>query len=151
MNSQDWKKTETGYVHAGGLHAIRESRGGYVDLGFADSDGNLDREKTSLEFSTLDAAVAAYEAGALKSAPEWVDPENPEQLAGAVPRGSALQALGVAVSDLGYVSSSDVARLLGVNRRTVVRWVESGKLAGFRTPTGRVRVNVEAVEALLAA
>jgi excisionase family DNA binding protein len=43
----------------------------------------------------------------------------------------------------------EVARLLGVNARTIKRWAESGKLPGaFRTPGGHWRVPVSAVEAV---
>ena len=45
----------------------------------------------------------------------------------------------------------EVARLLGVNARTIKRWAESGKLPGaFRTPGGHWRVPAATVAVIAA-
>ena len=45
---------------------------------------------------------------------------------------------------------ADVARILGVNARTVKRWAEAGKLPGaFRTPGGHWRIPSKAVAGAL--
>lgn len=43
----------------------------------------------------------------------------------------------------------DIARLLGVNPKTVSRWCREDKLASFRTPGGHRRIPITAVLALL--
>jgi excisionase family DNA binding protein len=43
----------------------------------------------------------------------------------------------------------DVARLLGVNPKTVTRWCVEGRLAAYRTPGGHRRIPAEAVLGLL--
>jgi excisionase family DNA binding protein len=38
------------------------------------------------------------------------------------------------------LSAGAVAKILGVNRATVWRWCEAGKLPAFRTPGGQWRI-----------
>jgi excisionase family DNA binding protein len=45
---------------------------------------------------------------------------------------------------------SDVAGLLNVNGRSVLRWIRQGKLAALKTPGGQYRIDPRAVDALLA-
>jgi excisionase family DNA binding protein len=46
------------------------------------------------------------------------------------------------VDDEGLLTSHDVARRLGVNRRTVARWVREGRLTpAYTTPGGQHRFN----------
>jgi excisionase family DNA binding protein len=43
----------------------------------------------------------------------------------------------------------DVARLLGVNPKTVTRWCVEGRLTAFRTPGGHRRIPVDALVGFL--
>lgn len=47
-----------------------------------------------------------------------------------------------------YLSTGEVAHLLGVSRQTVLRWVRSGALPATETLGGHLRLRVEDVEAL---
>jgi excisionase family DNA binding protein len=50
------------------------------------------------------------------------------------------------VGDEGLLTSHDVARRLGVNRRTVARWVREGRLTpAYTTPGGQHRFHWEDV------
>jgi excisionase family DNA binding protein len=44
------------------------------------------------------------------------------------------------------LTTLDVARLCGVSRPTVVRWIEGGKLEAYRTPGGHRRVRQSALQ-----
>lgn len=37
-------------------------------------------------------------------------------------------------------STSQVAKILGVSRQTVITWCNSGKLTFLRTPSGQIRI-----------
>ena len=39
-----------------------------------------------------------------------------------------------------YLGTHEVARLLSVDAGTVIRWVDAGRLASFRTPGGHRRI-----------
>lgn len=45
-----------------------------------------------------------------------------------------------------YVSTGDAARLLGVSRSTVRRWITCGQLEARRLPSGFVRVPLRALD-----
>ncbi len=45
-----------------------------------------------------------------------------------------------------YLSGAAAARALGVDRATVGRWIAGGRLAGYRTPGGRIRVEAGEIE-----
>jgi excisionase family DNA binding protein len=47
-----------------------------------------------------------------------------------------------------YLKPSEAADLLRVNPRTVKRWLQEGRLAGFQTPGGHWRVTVASVDRL---
>ena len=47
-----------------------------------------------------------------------------------------------------YLSAAAVGRRLGLNKSTVTRWIEAGKLPAFRTPGGHWRVRRLDVEAM---
>ena len=47
-----------------------------------------------------------------------------------------------------YLKPSEAAELLRVNPRTVKRWLQEGRLAGFQTPGGHWRVAAESVQKL---
>jgi len=46
----------------------------------------------------------------------------------------------------GYILPVEAGRVLGCHARTVARWLDEGKIAGVRTPFGRL-VKVDAVMA----
>lgn len=48
-----------------------------------------------------------------------------------------------------YLSTGEVARLCGVTRDAVVKWVKAGKLAATQTPGGHYRVPRESCETLI--
>lgn len=48
------------------------------------------------------------------------------------------------------LTSGDVARIFGVTKTTVKRWVQDGDLAAFRTPGGHHRFRQSDVDELLA-
>jgi len=41
-----------------------------------------------------------------------------------------------------YYTTGNVAKLCGVSRITVLRWIEKGYLAAFRLPEGHYRIHV---------
>lgn len=47
------------------------------------------------------------------------------------------------------LTTSEVAKLLGVTRGTIWRWVRDGRLPAVTLPTGTLRVRREDVERLL--
>ena len=49
------------------------------------------------------------------------------------------------------LTPAEVARLVGVNAKTVTRWAVEGRLAAVRTPGGHRRYRLAAVLALLCA
>ena len=51
----------------------------------------------------------------------------------------------------GLLTPAEVAAILGVDRRTVYRWTQAGKLASVPTLGGHNRYPLEAVDALRAA
>lgn len=51
---------------------------------------------------------------------------------------------------LEILTTGEVAARYGVGSSTVRRWVKSGRLPAFETPTGQVRVYAQDVEALIA-
>ena len=140
MNPNDWKTTDEGLVHVSYRYAVRRLEDGSAELGFSDSDGRLDDEKTLVEAASVEDALAKFDAGALKSAPEWVDPHDPELVAGKPKPKKAPT----------YVSPAVAASRLGVSTRTVSRWLDAGLLSGYRTPTGNRKVEEASVEAVLA-
>ncbi len=48
------------------------------------------------------------------------------------------------------LTAGEVARLFGVDHKTVNRWARAGRLGHFRTPGNRLRFHAGEVEALLA-
>ena len=48
------------------------------------------------------------------------------------------------------LSSGAVARIFGVDRKTVARWADTGKLASFKTPGGQRRFHRADVDEFLA-
>lgn len=50
-----------------------------------------------------------------------------------------------------YLTAADVADMVGVSTRTVLRWIERGDLPAVRLPGGRLRVSDSALAAHLAA
>jgi excisionase family DNA binding protein len=49
------------------------------------------------------------------------------------------------------VTTAEAAAMLGVSAPTVQKWVDSGRLAAWRTPGGHRRIRLDGVQALLAA
>jgi excisionase family DNA binding protein len=49
------------------------------------------------------------------------------------------------------LTTGEVARAYGVSTSAVRRWVKAGRLPGFQTPTGQLRVRASDVEDLIAA
>ena len=47
-----------------------------------------------------------------------------------------------------YLRPQEVAKLLSLNPRTVTSWYHTGKLRGFTTPNGRIRIETESVREL---
>jgi excisionase family DNA binding protein len=47
-----------------------------------------------------------------------------------------------------YLKPAEVAALLGVNAKTVKRWIRAGKLDAIKTPGGHWRIPTESVERL---
>ena len=50
--------------------------------------------------------------------------------------------------DKELLSTAEVAKLLGVHRETVARWIRYSKLDAMKTPGGQYRVRREVVEEL---
>ena len=48
-----------------------------------------------------------------------------------------------------FLTSIEVAELLGVHQTTVIRWMDAGKLAGYRTPGGHRRFAPEVVRTFM--
>lgn len=48
-----------------------------------------------------------------------------------------------------YVGTSQVAKMLDVDRQTVIRWIESGDLEAWRTPGKHYRIAVVEVQRFL--
>jgi len=51
----------------------------------------------------------------------------------------------------GYLRVSDVAELLSVSNRTVLRWIDAGHLVAVRLPGRRLRIPQSALDTMLAA
>ena len=53
------------------------------------------------------------------------------------------------MTDDRLVSAAQAARLLGVNRSTMTRWIAAGKMPAFRTPGGHWRIKVSDIDAIM--
>lgn len=49
-----------------------------------------------------------------------------------------------------YLTSGQVAEILGVNRATVRRWVNTGRIPAIKLPSGVARFRPEDIEAITA-
>jgi excisionase family DNA binding protein len=44
--------------------------------------------------------------------------------------------------------ASEICKLYSISRRTLYRWIKSGKISGVRTPGGHLRFDIDEVERL---
>lgn len=56
---------------------------------------------------------------------------------------------GPAQAAVPLLKASEVAKLFGVNPKTVYAWIQHGKLPAIRTPMGGVRIEAKVVASLL--
>lgn len=52
-------------------------------------------------------------------------------------------------AEAAFLTTREVATHFGVDPKTVIRWVKTGRLRGYRTPGGRLRIPAEDVETAL--
>ncbi len=102
----------------------------------------------------LDEALGAAVREAIRPLNQKVDAQSSElrdlraevrELGAAV---SAMSNAGQGASLQIYLKPEDVAKALGVSRKTVIRWVNADKLAHIKLPGGGIRIPLGAVEGL---
>ena len=52
-------------------------------------------------------------------------------------------------SEKGYLTTIEVADVVGVHQTTIIRWMEDGKLEGYRTPGGHRRFDPQVLRSFL--